>query len=492
MTRFQYRATPVLTAALWSSAIAFTQAQAPAVTSEGGYTVTRTQTVSTAPAGSVGRKTTDTERRVGSTAETKGLSRTSVMTVGGFANSCPSAEGIVPGNFEYVLNVDEVKSATEQAHYVRSVVATLEGHVNDAATIDYVDVDAEFTRGTDGVQKDRIRTRFKPGADGSLDMQAMQAAVAQSGDMTIAIVIAMAGPVYTQAQLEWWKPGQCVEFSFDPPTATRALGPNQRVDVRTELRTKAGGVRVAGGPFGANVLDAAGTVAPRQGETKEPLVITYTAAASPKTGNGFNIGAKSRAGLADGTWRIAALVKYDGTFTQTEASSMSPGVYGINVTGRQKVTGRLVWTPEQNSARAGTFGDVPSQFYVPSEGEITVSIDNDNKSRAGSCVQQGSKTFAFKDLAPGARQYLVLEVASDGRYRMMLGMVSMFLQFEATQKCSIRVPGANGKIPVNSVGIVIGQQEGKVTDTGVAGQTERPIVFGPLSYTGVWQFKKIP
>ena len=129
---------------------------------------------------------------------------------------------------------------------------------------------------------------------------------------------------------------------------------------------------------------------------------------------------------------------------------------------------------------------------MPSDGEITVSIDNDNKSRAGSCVQQGSKTFAFKDLAPGARQYLVLEVASDGRYRMMLGMVSMFLQFEAMQKCSIRVPGANAKIPVNSVGIVIGQQEGQVTDTGVAGRTEQPIVFGPLSYTGVWQFKKMP
>jgi len=492
MTPFQRRATPVIAAVASTIGIASAQAQTPAVTSEGGYTVTRTQIVSDVPAGSVGRKTTDTETRVGNTPETKGLSRTSVMTVGGFANSCPSADGIVPGSFEYVLNVDEVTGATERAHYLRSVVATMAGHVTDEATIEYVDVDAEFTRGVDGTQKDHVRTRFTPGADGSLDMQAMQRAVAQTGDLTIAIVIAMAGPVYTQAQLEWWKPGLCVAFAFDPPTATRALGPNQKVDVRTELRTKAGGVRVAGGPFVANVIDAAGTVAPRQGETKEPVVITYTAAASPRRGNGFNIAAKSRAGLADGTWRIAELVKYDGTFTQTEANSMSPGVYGINVTGRQKVTGRLVWTPEQNSARAGTFGDVPSQFYVPSDGEITVSIDNDNKSRAGSCVQQGSKTFAFKDLAPGARQYLVLEVASDGRYRMMLGMVSMFLQFEAMQKCSIRVPGANAKIPVNSVGIVIGQQEGQVTDTGVAGRTEQPIVFGPLSYTGVWQFKKMP
>jgi hypothetical protein len=220
--------------------------------------------------------------------------------------------------------------------------------------------------------------------------------------------------------------------------------------------------------------------------------MTYTATAIPKKGNGFDIAATSRAGLAGGQWLIAELLKLEGTFSQTETTSMSPGVYGINVTGRQKVTGRLVWTPEQNSRRTGTFGDVPSQFYVPTEGEITASIDSEGRSRAGTCAQEGSKTFAIKDLAPGARQYLVLEVAADGRYRMMLGMVSMFLQFEATQKCSSRVPGGNTKVNVNSVGIVIGQQDGHVTDEGLAGQTAQPIVYGVHSYTGGWQFKKMP
>jgi hypothetical protein len=167
-------------------------------------------------------------------------------------------------------------------------------------------------------------------------------------------------------------------------------------------------------------------------------------------------------------------------------------VYGINVTGRQKVTGRLVWTPEQNSRRAGTFNEVPSQFYAATEGEITASIDNEGRSRAGSCAQEGSKTFAIKDLPPGAHQYLVLEVAADGRYRMMLGMISAFLQFEATQKCSGRVPGGNAKVNVNDVGIVIGQQDGRIIDEGFAGQTAQPIVLGPHSYTGGWQFKKMP
>ena len=498
MTALRPGPTSVMAVVLWGAGVVIAQAQVPATgANEGGYTITRKQTVTNAPPGSVGRKTTDTETRVGNTKETEGFSRTTVMTVGGFARSCPTAEGIVAGSFEYSLTVDEVKGAgAERTHYVRSALATLAGHVGNNAKIEYVDVDAEFTRGVDGTQKDRVHTRFTPGADGSLDMQAMRSAVNQTGDLAISIVIAMAGPVYTAAQVEWWKPNHCVEFSFDPPTGTRALGPNEAADVRTELRTKDGGARVAGAPFEANPLQAVGTVAPRKGETRvdAPLVLTYTATATPKKGNGFDVAAASRAGVAGGEWRITELMKFAGTFSQTETHSMSPGVYAINVTGRQKVTGRLVWTPEPNSRRAGTFGDVPSQFYVATDGEITAAIENEGSSRAGSCAQEGSKTFAVKDLPPGAHQYLVLEVAADGRYRMMLGMVSSFLQFEAAQKCTGRVPGANrnAKINVNSVGIVIGQQDGRITDEGVAGQTAQPIVFGVLSYTGEWQFKKMP
>ncbi len=499
MTGTRPAPTPIIAVVLWGLGIAVAYAQSPAtVTNEGGYAVTRSQMVAEVPAGSVGRKTTDTETRVGNTSETEGLSRTSVMTIGGFARSCPTAEGVVAGSFEYLLTVDEVKGAPgapERAHYVRSAVATLAGHVKDDGTIDYVEVDAQYSLGLDGTNKGDIQTRFTPGADGSLDMQAMQRAVEQTADLTIAIVIAMAGPIYTQAQVEWSKLNNCVQFSFDPPSGTRALGPNQAAEVRTELRTKEGGVRVAGGAFEAGPIEGAGTVAPRKGGTlaDAPFVMTYTATPTPKRGNGIDIATKSRAGFAGGKWQVAELAKFEGTFSQTEATSMSPGTYGINVAMRQKVTGRLVWTPEANSQRTGTFGDVASQFYVATEGEVTAAIDNDSRSRAGTCAQEGSKTFAIKDLPPAARQYLVLEVAADGRYRMMLGMVSMFLQFQATQKCSSFMPGPNnnGKVNVNSVGIVIGQQEGRITEQGFAGQTPQPIVFGVLSYTGEWQFKKI-
>jgi hypothetical protein len=315
--------------------------------------------------------------------------------------------------------------------------------------------------------------------------------------MSIAIVISMASPIYLAAQTEWWKPNECVDFAFDPATDTRALGPNQSADVGTELRTKEGGVRVAGGRFQSGALEGVGKVTPAQGELQAdaPLVLTYVASAKPKRGNGIDIAALSRAGVAGGNWQIKERVKFEGAFTQTEASSQSPGVYGISVTTGQKVSGRLVWTQEENPARAQTFGDVHSTFYVPTDGEITVAIDNKSGSLAGSCVQEGSKTFAIKDLPPGARQYLVLEVAADGRYRMMLGMISYFLQFEAGQKCSgrvagMRLPGGDRTVTLNAA-IAIGQQEGRLSDEGIAGETAQPIVIGVQSYTGAWRFRKI-
>src|SRR5262249_16838210 len=147
--------------------------------------------------------------------------------------------------------VDEanIAGANTRTHSVKRVLATLEGHVRDDAMIEYINVDSEFTRGVDGTSSDRIRTRFTPGRDGSLDIQAIIAAVKQSGDMSIAIVISMASPIYLAALTEWVKPNECVDFAFDPATDTRALGPNESADVRTELRTKEGGVRVPGGRF---------------------------------------------------------------------------------------------------------------------------------------------------------------------------------------------------------------------------------------------------
>jgi hypothetical protein len=90
-------------------------------TSEGGYQVTRSQTVANAPPGYVGRKTTDRETRVGNTPETNGNSSMFVMTLGGFVRECPSAEGLVAGNFEYSLTAEDVNtSAGDEARRPRA------------------------------------------------------------------------------------------------------------------------------------------------------------------------------------------------------------------------------------------------------------------------------------------------------------------------------------------------------------------------------------
>jgi len=96
--------------ALLGTATLFAAALEAQTSSQGGYEVTRSQTVTNAPARHVGRKTTDRETRVGNTPETDGNSQTLVMTVGGFVRECPTAEGLVAGNFEYTVTSDAVNT----------------------------------------------------------------------------------------------------------------------------------------------------------------------------------------------------------------------------------------------------------------------------------------------------------------------------------------------------------------------------------------------
>lgn len=290
-------------------------AQAAATTSEGGYEVRKWQTVARAPHGSVGRKTTDHETRVGNTPETDGNSSNFVMTIGGFAKKCPTAEGIVAGEFEYSLTVDEVNTdegETQRTHYAKRIVAGLEGQVRDDATIDFIDVNAEFTRG-DGTPPQRVRTRFTPGRAGEPDMAAMRSAVEMTADLSIAIVMWMAAPIYREALLEWTKMNECVEFSFDPPSEERSLGPNESAEIRTELKTKDGKFPVGGAKMQANALQGIGNLAPHQGETRvdAPFTFAYTASPNPRPGHGFDVATFSRAGAAGAKWKIGdGLVKF--------------------------------------------------------------------------------------------------------------------------------------------------------------------------------------
>lgn len=478
-------------------------------TSEGGYEVTRSQTVANAPAGYVGRKTTDRETRVGNTPETNGNSSMFVMTIGGFVRECPSAEGLVAGDFEYSLTAEDVDTRagdTRRTHNGVSLNVRLEGHVRDDGIVDYVTIDGDFNRQREGspAEQQRIQRRFNVGAQGQPDLAAMQDAVTATADLSIASVMWMGSTLYTQAQTNWNKVNTCAEFAFEPPTRTRTVGPNEAADVRVTLRTKDDKAPIASGEFQANVLAGAGTLTPRSGRTEpNAMSFTYTASASPKNAHGFDIAARSRAGLASAEWHILAAAPFEGTFTQTRTMNMSGASlpadaralgaerYGIGVATKYEITGRLRWEIEPGSTRPSSFGESGSTFYVPTSGEITVNVHADGRSAAGVCTRDGEHTFRLAELPREASQYLVLEVAGDGRYKLWLAMVSYYLQFKIDDKCKLRTgQRAEQTIDINDAALVLTQQEGVVTNDAVAGQTAQPIMIGVDRYEGRWEFRK--
>jgi hypothetical protein len=249
-------------------------------------------------------------------------------------------------------------------------------------------------------------------------------------------------------------------------------------------------------------LEGHGSVAPPRDSdapSDSPHTIRYTASAHPRKGHGVGISALTRAGLADGKWQIAD-AGFEGSFSQTSESSFSAGVYGISGGSTYKITGRLVWSPDPNSTRAHSFGDVGSTFYVPTDGEIVVAgAHSEGKSVTGKCVIEGSKSFPIRSLPPVALEYLVLEVATDGRYRLMLGMISRYLQFNGIQQCTaqaapgypIALPGGGRQpVTINDAGIQLGRHEGTLVDDSVAGKIETPISDAGRLVTGEWQFKR--
>ena len=494
---------------LGASALPAATATGQNTTSEGGYAVTRSQTVANPPAGYVGRKTTDRETRVGNTPDTDGNSSMFVMTVGGFVRECPSAEGLAAGNFEYSLTADDVNTdegETRRTHHVVSLVARLEGHVRDDGIVDYVTVDGNFTRQREGspAEQQHVQRRFSVGAQGQPDFAAMEDAVTATADLSIAIVMWMGSTLYTQAQTHWNMIDACAEFAFEPATRTRALGPNQSADVRVTLRTKDGKVPIGGAEFQANALAGIGTLTPHGGRTdaSAPIDFTYTASANPQNAHGFDVAARSRAGIAAAEWHIVAATPFEGTFTQTRTMNISGANlpadvragaerYGVGVSANYEITGRLRWTVENGSTRPSSFGDLGSTFYVPTDGEITVNIRGDGRSVAGACTHEGSRTFRLADLPREALQYMVLEIGGDGRYKVWLSMVSYYLQFKVQGQCNVRTgKRLEQTLDVNDAGIVLAQQEGVVTNEAVVGQTAAPIVYGTDRYEGRWEFRK--
>jgi hypothetical protein len=468
---------------------------------DAGYEVERSQSVQNAPAGSVGRKTTDRERRIGTGEETLGNESTYALTFGGFARSCPTSEGIVRGDFEYSIAYDGMETGDDgvirREHHARRLIAQLEGHVGDDAKLEYVELTGDFTierSGTDAPptsERRPVQTRFTPGRSGEPDLPAMSAAVDMTADIAVASVILMAGTLYREAELEWSKIDECVEFSFEPPTDTEVLGPNQSKGVRFELRSKEDGAAVPWMSENINALGGVGTVAPRRVEAADnaAVTLTYTASERPRRGHGIDAVATSRAGVANGKWRIVD--RYEGTFSQVARTNGSLSVLSSNVV--ETLTGRLVWSSKNTGTPAASFGDVVSAFYVPTEGEITIELSGVNTNSAGgaSCETQGRRTFALGDLPPSVLQYLLLEIAADGRYKLVLGIPDYpQTAWEAEAVC--RFPGAGSQrqtVPAALPAVEIGIQQGTLDgEQAVVGEMPAQ-TRGPRTTTGDWSFK---
>jgi len=485
-----------LLASLAPCAIALPQ---PA-SSTAGYEIEKSQSVENAPAGSVGRKTTDREHRVGNAEDTLGNELTYVLTFGGFARRCPTAEGIVAGNFEYSIVYDATETTGDgeirREHHARRLGVRLEGHVDDNAKLTYVEMSGNFTVeiGGTGVpptsERRSVETRFTPGPRGEPDFPAMEAAVGMTADIAAASAILMAGTIYRDAEAEWSKLNECVEFSFDPPTDTEMLAPNQSRQVRFDLKSKENGAPVPWKSEGIGTIRGIGTVEPRRVDeaSSASVALTYTASAQPRRGHGIDAGATSRGGLANGLWRIVD--RYEGTFTQVNKTEGTLGVYVTNSV--ETLSGRLVWTSDNAGQHAQSFGDVHSTFYRPTAGEITVelSVVNTN-SIAGSCETQGRETFALASLPPSVLQYLLLEIADDGRYKLTLAITDYpQTRWEADAVC--RIPGTGTtrqKVPAMLSAVTVGIQEGRLNEERAVVGEMAPQQRGPLTTTGNWSFK---
>ena len=472
-----------------------------AVTVENGYEVTRGQEITPAPHGWIGRKTTDREVRTGVVPdETWGNSTEFSMTIGGWAKKCPSSEGLVEGVFEYVVTKHDVISdagGTRRMNYSHQLTARLKGKVTDDARLEYVEIEGQFARRQDGAPaefRNLPPTRFTPGPSGEPDWAAMRRTVEVTAELSWATAILMMGTNYQAAEIEWNKLAtRCVEFAFDPPTDTRSAGPEEVIEVRPRIRTtgESGATVSRWGPFGASSKGGGTIEPPRESNAAsiDPPVIKYKASAQPKRGHGFDIAAKSRAGVGEGRWRIVD-PGFEGTFTYID--SLSWGVVDDLV----KISGRLVWSPDTRGA-ASTFGEHESSFFRPTAGEMTVALESKSRGLQGmsDCKTEGSRTFPVSSLAQGALQYMLLEIADDGRYKLTLVIPDTpdpFPAWSVDSVCTFPNASHTSSEPVKHLGLLLGLQQGTL-DSGqaVVGRTEAPIRRGPREVTGSWSFKRL-
>lgn len=305
------------TAIMLLSAFVATTARA-ATTTEGGYEVTRNQTILPVPHGKLGHKTIDRETRVGVTADTDGNSTQGTMTLGGFIGRCPVAEGrepgkyVVLGDFEFSVVSDATNTdvvPTERKHHAKRVTARVKGYVNDDLSVAEAEIEGEFSTDLDGVRSGPIpyRRRFRLRADGMPDMDALMEVVTVTSDVATAALIWNASTVILGAQSSWREPNACAELQFEPPGETRAVTSGEAVEIRVRYRSRDGQQPIPKGVWDAAVIQG-GQVPKASGQVQPDgtFLIHYVARSSsaPQDGDGVRVEVWSAAGYAREIWKV--------------------------------------------------------------------------------------------------------------------------------------------------------------------------------------------
>jgi hypothetical protein len=393
-----------LTTAAFFCAKGLTQANDAPPVRKDGYEIKRWQTKSPTPADSVGYKTTDYETREGISPETDGNSSKITMTIGGFVKKCPTASGIASGSFEYAFTSDQVNTDegdTRRVHLAKSIVARLEGRVGDDASIQYIDLEGEFTRG-DGSPPRQIRTRFSPDQSGQPDLDSLNQAFAMTEDLSLAIVMWFVSPIFRDAMIEW-STHPCVRFSFEPPSDSIALAPGEAVTVRATVRAKEDDAIVGGATVSTNAIGGRGTVTPQdfRSEEQAATALTYTAPATPEYPFGIEMRTeKSRAGIGDGRWRALG----------TMAVTIEHQIAGRRDTPAAMAGQALFDGTARLEIRLEPFPQIPNHFT----GEATVARPMTVGHITGKCTGSATQSEIWKIVAEldANSETLILRIAN--------------------------------------------------------------------------------
>ncbi|HSL05407.1 MAG TPA: hypothetical protein VK901_17905, partial [Nitrospiraceae bacterium] len=295
-----------------------------------GYRVTKGSVNIDIPPDSVGKKTREWRVEEGNRPNTAVNRNYFTLVNGGYAKKCPTAEGDVEGDYELSLVVHQTinDSGTERTVYnARRIHAKLKGHVDDDAKLQYVDLDATLGIGRGGTDlptlfsRQRQHVLFVPDRRAAglpsqfsnwsvmeWNSELVGATESDSMSMLLLAVTLFSGPIYLAAEGQWTTSNTCVEIQFTPASKQRSAGPNQSVQVKAELRTKKDTAVVPAKFKEAKEKpnEGNGRVTPREVDSSPgaPATFTYTSPPRRVRHSGFEVGAISRAGVADSKWEL--------------------------------------------------------------------------------------------------------------------------------------------------------------------------------------------